>query len=174
MARSSSAFPMQRAPRLRTGITDPVALVISRSEVEQGDIAPVLARLRAFMTDRHEAWRYKGQVTLVVSGYEDDPRSLVDVPAVRDMLRRLEAAWDEWGYFLNQVDDSIKLLLACAAGASFPGDGRVQASGLRLQALMHRGLRGVDAVFRRFGFPDDERDITGAGLAEVFDQLQPD
>ena len=118
---------MSNKPRidLRPGITEPVVLLISRREVEQGDLASVLSRLKVFRATREDTWLYRGQMSLIVAGYDDDPRELVDIAAVRDLLRRLEAAWPFWAYFLNQVDDSIKILLSCAAGKRFLGRGAV-------------------------------------------------
>ena len=105
---------MSSGPRLdlRPGVTEPVVLMISRREVEAADRASVLSRLKVFLATREDAWRYRGQMTLVVDGYNHDPRELVDIPEVRALLRNLEAEWPYWAYFFNQVDDSIKLLLS--------------------------------------------------------------
>lgn len=53
------------------------------------------------------------------------PRELVDIPEVRALLRRLEAHWPYWAYFINRVDDSVELLLSCAACSRFLGRGAV-------------------------------------------------
>ena len=95
-------------------------------QVEQADLASVLSRLKVFLATPEDAWRYRGQMTLVVDGYNNDPRELVDIPEVRALLRRLEAEWPYWAYFFNQVDDSIKLLLSCVAGCRFLGRGAVE------------------------------------------------
>ena len=78
---------MAQHPRLdlRPGVSEPVVLLISRREVESGDIASVLSRLKPFLATREEAWRYRGQMTLVVDGYNNDPRELVDIPEVRTL-----------------------------------------------------------------------------------------
>ena len=49
----------------------------------------MLSRLKVFLATREDAWRYRGQMTLVVDGYNNDPRELVDIPEVRTLLRRL-------------------------------------------------------------------------------------
>jgi len=67
--------------------------MISRREVEAADLASVLSRLKVFLATREDAWLYRGQMTLVVDGYNNDPRELVDIPEVRALLRRLEAEW---------------------------------------------------------------------------------
>lgn len=135
---------MAQSPRLdlRPGVTEPVVLLISRREVEAGDIASVLSRLKPFLATREEAWRYRGQMTLVVDGYNDDPRELVDMPAVRSILRQLEAGWPSWAYFFNQVDDSIKLLLSCVAGERFLGRGAVEMDADMVAAALSRGRPG--------------------------------
>ena len=104
---------MPQSPRLdlRPGVYEPVVLLVSRREVEAGDLASVLSRLKVFLAAREDAWRYRGQMTLVVDGDNNDPRELVDIPEVRTLLRGLESSWPQWAYFFNQVDDSIKLLL---------------------------------------------------------------
>ena len=78
---------MAQSPRLdlRPGVTEPVVLLISRREVEATDVLSIVSRLKPFLATREDAWRYRGQMTLVVDGYNDDPRELVDIPEVRAM-----------------------------------------------------------------------------------------
>lgn len=155
---------------LRPGVFEPVVLLISRREVEQADLASVLSRLKVFLATREDAWRYRGQMTLVVDGYNHDPRELVDIAEVRSLLRRLEAEWPYWAYFFNQVDDSIKLLLSCVAGRRFPGNGAVEMDGEQVAAAMARAFGGMNAVFERFGFPEDELELMSRGFVEVLQQ----
>ena len=72
---------MPQSPRLdlRPGVSEPVVLLISRREVEAGDLASVLSRLKVFLATREDAWLYRGQMTLVVDGYNNDPRELSTV-----------------------------------------------------------------------------------------------
>jgi hypothetical protein len=155
---------------LRPGVTEPVVLMISRREVEQGDLASVLARLKVFLATREDAWLYRGQMTLVVDGYNDDPRELVDIPQVRTLLRNLEAEWPYWAFFFNQVDDSIKLLLSCAAGSRFLGRGAVEMDAQRVSAVLSHGFAGMNEVFERFDFPEDELELMSRELVEVLEQ----
>jgi hypothetical protein len=130
----------------------------------------VLSRLKVFRATREDAWRYRGQMTLVVDGYNNDPRELVDIPEVRTLLRRLEAAWPFWAYFFNQDDDSIKLLLSCAAGHRFLGRGAVEIDAeLVAQALAH-GFGGMNLIFEESGFPESELEAMSLGVLEVLEQ----
>ena len=109
-------------------------------------------------------------MTLVVDGYNDDPRELVDIPEVRTLLRRLEAEWPYWAFFFNQVDDSIKLLLSCVAGARYLGRGAVEMDADLVTAAMARAFGGMNAVFERFNFPEDELELMSRGFVEVLQQ----
>jgi len=106
---------MFQQPRLdrRPGVSEPVVLLISRREVDEGDIASVLSRLKVCLANREDAWLYPGADDTHRCSYDNDPRELVDIHEVRSLLRALETSWPQWAYFFNQVDDSIKLLLSC-------------------------------------------------------------
>ncbi|KPF61697.1 hypothetical protein D621_00225 [beta proteobacterium AAP51] len=155
---------------LRPGVTEPVVLLISRREMEQGDLASVLSRLKVFQATREDAWLYRGQMSLVVNGYNDDPRELVDIPEARKLLARLEAEWPYWAFFFNQVDDSIKLLLSCAAGKHFYGGGAVEMDPERISQVLGHGFGGLNTLFERFGFPEAELEAQSRGLFEVLQQ----
>jgi hypothetical protein len=163
---------MAQRPRLdlRPGVFEPVVLLISRREVEAGDLASVLSRLKPFLATREDAWRYRGQMALAVDGYNNDSRELVDIAEVREMLRRLESSWPHWAYFFNQVDDSIKLLLSCVAGSRFLGRGAVEMDADMVAAALGRAFGGMNAIFDRFGFPEDELEKLSNGLVEVLEQ----
>ena len=163
---------MSQSPRLdlRPGVSEPVVLMISRRQVEAADLDSVLSRLKVFLATREDAWRYRGQMTLVVDGYNNDPRELVDVPEVRALLRGLETEWPYWAYFFNQVDDSIKLVLSCVAGSRFLGRGAVEMDADLVAAALARAFGGMNMIFERFGFPEDELEKMSSGLVEVLQQ----
>jgi hypothetical protein len=99
--------------RLRPAVADPVILMLSRGQVETGDLAEPLQLLRRITADRHTAIDFCGRISLVVDGYNDDPRELFEIPEVRAYIKRLDQAWPNWFFFLSQADESIKLLESC-------------------------------------------------------------
>jgi hypothetical protein len=163
---------MTTTPRLdlRRGVTEPVVLVISRRQVETGDIASVLAELKPFLATREDAWLYRSQMVLVVDGYNDDPRELVDIAEVRAFLQALEGEWPYWAFFFNQVDDSLLILLSCLCGASYPGGGAVEMDLGKLQEVLTRGFGGMKSIFEKHGFPEEELESMSRGLMEVLEQ----
>lgn len=64
--------------------------------------------------------------------------------------------WPQWAYFLNQVDDSLKLLLSCVAGRTFLGVGAVEIDAELVASVLSRASNGMNMVCDRFGFPDAE------------------
>lgn len=165
-------FCMTTTPRLdlRRGVTEPVVLVVSRRQVETVDIASVLTELKPFLATREDAWLYRNQMALVVDGYNEDPRELVDIAEVRAFLQALERSWPYWAYFFNQVDDSLIIFLSCLCGAHYPGGGAVEIDLGKLQEVLMRGFGGMNSIFEKYGFPEKELELMSRGLMEVIEQ----
>lgn len=121
------------------------------------------------MSTREDAWLYRGQMALVVDGYGDDPRELVEIAELRDFLRLLEGHWPYWAFFFNQVDDSLLVFLACVCGEGYPGGGAAQIDLLQLRATLARGFAAMNSVFGRHGFPESELELMSRGLMEVIE-----
>ncbi|MEO8122125.1 MAG: hypothetical protein ABI606_22715 [Rhodoferax sp.] len=163
---------MTQLPRfdLRPGITEPVVLLVSRRAVDAGDVASIASKLKPMLANREDAWRYRGQMTLIIDGYDNDARELVDILEVRVFLRNLDQVWPYWAYFFNQVDDTIKLYLSCLCGAAFPGGGAVELDTQKLQEVLMDGFTAMNGIFERFGFPEDELETHSRGVIEVLEQ----
>ncbi|MBK7676957.1 MAG: hypothetical protein IPJ27_20595 [Candidatus Accumulibacter sp.] len=113
--------------RLRPGVAEPVILMFSRRQVETCDVDEPLELLRSLTADRRTAIEFCGRISLVVDGYNDDPRELFEVPEVRAYIKRLDLAWPYWFFLLSQIG------------------GVNQAPG-ELLVRDHRGLPGVTSV----------------------------
>lgn len=151
---------------LRPGVTDPVVLQISRREVEAGDVQSVVGRLNETFASADAIWRYCGQMSLVIDGYLDDVRELVDITEVRQFVRQLDQSWPYWAFFFNQVDDSLKLYLSCLCGGFFPGGGAVEIDGKKLGLALQRGFAAMNAIFDDNGFLDDKLEVLSNGVIE--------
>ena len=154
---------------LRPGVTEPVVLMISRRQVQERDLASVLESLKPFTAAREDAWLYRGQMALVVDGYNDDRRELVDIIEVRAFLKSFYEAWPYWGYFFNQVDDSIKILGSCVCGVAFPGSGAVEMDVEKLGEFLRRGFDGMNMLFDQHGFSEPELEVMSLGFAQYMD-----
>ena len=92
-------------------------ILVSRREVDAGDIASELSRQKSFLATRDDAWLDRGQMTLVVDDYNQAPRELVDIHEVRTSLRALESSGPPRAYFFNQVDTASLCSRPASPGA---------------------------------------------------------
>lgn len=157
---------------LRSGVTDPVVLMFSRREVEveAGDAGAAVRRLTSLFDTPEAIWRYRGQVALVVDGYNDDPRELVDVPEVRAFLIEFTQQWPYWAFFFNQVDDSIKLLSSCLCASRFLGHGQIEIDAEKLRRFLLTGFAAMNSIFDDHGFPESVLKEMSDGVIEVIEQ----
>ena len=157
-------------PTPQPEVTEPVIIMISRDQVEANDMASVTKPLRALLASREACWGYRGQVSLAVSGYEEDPRELVDIAALRSFLGDFTLQWPYWGFFFNQVDDSLILLGSCVCGKSYPGAGMVEMDIEKIKQFLLDGFDGMQELFSQHGFPEAELEAMSRGLIGVMEQ----
>ena len=155
---------------LRPGVTEPVVLMFSRREVEAGDPSASVVRLKTLFDTPEAIWRHRGQVALVVDGYNDAPRELIDIPKVRIFLTRFNAKWPYWAFYFNQVDDSIKILLSCLCARRFLGRGQVEIDPEKLRRFLMAGFQAMNSLFDEHGFPESELEAMSNGVLEVVEQ----
>lgn len=155
---------------LRPGLSEPVVFVISRQQVEALDLDESLDFLHSLVPTAHphHAWAYKGRLSLVISGYDADPRELFEIPEVCRYLRALDEQWPFWLFFFNQVDDSIKLIALCLASSIeiVPGAAHIDPDGLR--GFMERGFTAVNYLFESYGFPESENEALSMEVSRLF------
>ncbi len=163
---------------LRPAVIDPVVFVITRQQIQDADIESSLGFLRSLVPTEHpeHAWAYKGRLSLVISGYDSDPRELFEIPEVCHYLRSLDAEWPFWLFFLNQADESIKMLAMCLASTLevTPGAAHIDPEGLT--HFLERGFAAVNYLFDSYGFPESENEVLSMGVSQIFanSQIDPD
>jgi hypothetical protein len=155
---------------LRPWLSDPVVFVISRQQIEASDFEEPLDFLRSLVPTAHphHAWAYKGRLSLVISGYDKDPRELFEIPEVCRYLRVLDEQWPFWLFFFNQVDDSIKLIALCLASSTevVPGAAHIDPDGLR--RFLERGFTALNYLFESYGFPESENEALSMDVSRLF------
>ncbi len=155
---------------IRPGLSDPVVFVISRQQVEALDLDEPLDFLHSLVPTAHphHAWAYKGRLSLVIAGYETDPRELFEIPEVCGYLRALDEQWPFWLFFFNQVDDSIKLIALCLASSIevVPGAAHIDPDGLR--RFLERSFTALNYLFESYGFPESENEALSTEVSRLF------
>ena len=88
-----------------------IVFKVSRSEIDSQNISSSLDRLLVMTDSRTNVLRYRESMALLVSGYDDDPRELVEIPEVRSFFRKLTSEWPHWFWFLARGFGAINLLM---------------------------------------------------------------
>lgn len=149
-----------------------VVLEITRSEIERCHVASALERLHVLTDTAENARRYKGSLTFVVGGYDQDPRELPQIPEVVAYFRALASAWPHWLWFTVPKSGVFPLLFSLLCdGKSVPNpaggathlvdDAQIRAT---LLDLLNRGM----PLFATYGFDDKEIE---AALTGALDEL---
>lgn len=147
-------FPMKNFQHHTPEEAEPVILLISRQQVEENNMSSVLEMLRILTASREDIWRYRQQMSLVVDGYQTDPRELVDIVQVRSFLREFAMQWPYWSFFFTHDDISIILLASCCCGSEYPGGGRVAIDYKKLQMFLTQGFNALNLLFEKHGFSE--------------------
>lgn len=89
-----------------------LVLAISRQEIERGLVGDAADRLLQ-ITDHPVLARHAAdRLVLWVSGYDEDPRELGQIPEVCAFFRALHAHWPFWLAYLNEEGAQLPLLLS--------------------------------------------------------------
>jgi hypothetical protein len=162
--------------RLSPAKDELMILVIHRDEVEAGDIAPVLQQLE-FMTETRElAERWEGRIAVVFNGWDDDPREVVEIPAVRRYFADLTEAWPYWLHFIEKVGDTLPLVL----GLLCLGHREAIAPGLigwafedleEVRRLLLHLFVLQNALYERLGLPESMNQRISEEVAQLLESV---
>lgn len=89
---------------------DFIAMVFSRREVESGNISDALDRLLGISDCAEHVRKFKDGLTLIFSGYENDPRELHQIPEAVAFFRKLNSHWPYWLHFVEKDDVTLGLV----------------------------------------------------------------
>lgn len=83
-------------------VADALTYFASREQVESSEINDAL-HFFVRLLEPGTAQRFKSRVLFGISGYDEDPRELHQVPEVRSWMRELDLVFPYWFYFLARV-----------------------------------------------------------------------
>jgi hypothetical protein len=89
-----------------------LVLAISRQEIERGRVGDAVDRLLQITDEPGLARHAADRLVLWVSGYDDDPRPLGQIPQVRAFFQQVHAHWPYWLAYLAPETDQLPLLLS--------------------------------------------------------------
>jgi len=93
--------------------TDFLSIVVSRYEIETVNLSTIQNILINLLTDRSTMLSFFERVELGVSGYENDPRELWNIPEVKNYFKQLDEKFPYWFFFLSKQGHGLKLIAFC-------------------------------------------------------------
>lgn len=149
-------------------LEDPIIFGIHRKQIEAFDLESSLSFLQTLvpLRDPQYVWSWKGGLSLSISGYDDDPRELFEIPEVRRYLHGLDQEWPFWLFFLTPP--SIRLVGMCLASAVTIAPGKVFLPPENFYRFMERGFEAVNHLFDHYGFPESENEALSEVVSQVF------
>lgn len=131
------------------------SIVISRRDIQQGDISSTLSSLKQLLNPE-AAIRYCEKVDIGVHGYDDDPRELNEMPEVRDFINRLDAEFPYWCYYLSKRALGLGFIFSCFCPPF-----------LTPQARERVWLERIAGYLTKRGFPAMNHICAAAGCSEA-------
>lgn len=89
-----------------------VLIEFSRHNIEAGYVSSAISRLYSLTDSFENIVAYQNCVSFTISGYDDDPRELPEIPEVRRFMRQVVLEWPHWIWFLVRGSGSIPLLMS--------------------------------------------------------------
>lgn len=135
---------------------DFVTIVISRRDIETGDIQSTASSLAKFLNP-DAALRYCEKVEVGVHGYDDDARELNEIPEVREFVYRLDAEFPYWCYFLSKRGTGLMFVLSCFCPPYLTAEARDRIWRERIgDYLTKRGFPAMNHLCAAVGCSEDE------------------
>jgi len=150
-----------------------VIIQVERSDIEEGNIEPLVGVLSTFISSREVIQSLQGKVEIVIHGYDNDPRALADIHEVREFLRRLDAVFPYWFWFLSTMGDGLKLMFLCLAAVSPLEGGQRAFHPNDLMQFLLSHFASMNELFQRFGLPPGLNKRVSDNVTDYFINLAP-
>jgi hypothetical protein len=154
--------------RFRPAVMEPIYLVFSREQIEAHDISEPLQVLRQLAGNPEKGLAACGRISLVIDGYNSDPRELFEVPEVRGYIKALDDMWPYWFYFLSQADDSIKIVESCLCESIEVIPGVTSIDNEQLDVYLTRHFSAMNHYCEALNLPESRIEELSEGIISLF------
>lgn len=146
----------------RPNAKDPelVVLEIGRTHVERNDLQTWVEVLSRLTESGPMAAAYEGMLSVAITGYEDDPRELYEIPEVLRYIRALTEAWPYWFHFCERPMRSLELVFMThidLVRVKTIGQHKIGVSVVserQFSQAMMRLFNGLNSLYEEHGWPD--------------------
>ncbi len=136
---------------------DPLVVVVSRSEVEAGDILPSLGVLRPLTGSPETAREFYEPVDIAFHGYDHVTLELFEIPEVREFVHKLDEEFPFWLFFLSKRYPGLQCLLLCFLPPFLTEEGRAETFPERIgQLLTKRWIPAMNHICEYVAFSEQQ------------------
>ena len=151
-----------------------IVLNLTRQEVEDANVASALERLHIIADTLESAMRYRESLVFMVSGYDEDPRELPEIPQVRTFFARLVQEWPHWLWFLARDVGAIALFMSLLCTVKIhrsPGNyGTEFVNLVEMEAILGALFERGNAMFNAYGISNE---LATASAQSAVAELRP-
>jgi hypothetical protein len=153
--------------RFRPAVMEPIFLVFSREQIDAHDISEPLQVLRQLAGNPEKAVAACGRISLVIDGYNTDPRELFEIPEVRRYIKALDDMWPYWFFFLSQADDSIKVVESCLCDSIEVVPGVTSVDNEQLNTCLTRHFSALNHYCESINLPESRIQEISEGIISL-------
>jgi len=154
-----------------------VVVTITREDIEACNTAPALRSLNRLVDSRDALEASDGTISLLVSGYDDDPRELHLIPEVRTYFQRLDENFPFWFHVCTRIEHTLRLLfmlLADLTPATHPNNAASTTyyfANDDLHLFISQRMEAMDSLHAKYGFSEEKSQRIGELVLNYFDSL---
>jgi hypothetical protein len=154
-----------------------VIVTISRADIESGNTKPALASLNQLVASATTLEDSNGTISLIISGYDYDPRELHMIGEVRDYFKALDEDFPYWFHVCTRIEHSLRMLFLILVNmmpvtdTAQSGVASAQFANDDLNDFINRHFDAVDNLYAKHGFPEQENQPITALVMNYFQSL---
>jgi hypothetical protein len=154
-----------------------VVVTITREDIEACNTAPALRSLNCLVDSMEALEASDGTISLLVSGYDDDPRELHLIPEVRAYFQRLDENFPFWFHVCTRIEHTLRLLfmlladLTPAARADDPSSTSYYFANDDLHLFISQRMDAMDSLHAKYGFSEEKSQRIGELVLNYFESL---
>lgn len=154
-----------------------VIVTIERNDIERQNTAPALESLERLIASRQALEASNGTISLMVSGYDDDPRELHLIPEVRCYFQVLDDQFPFWCHICTRIEHSLRMVFTMLAELTPvaledpPGAIGYRFSNDDLNAFVEQRLMAMQTLHARHGFDPKESEQIAELVINYFSSI---
>ena len=138
-------------------IADKIVLFIPQKVIEANDYSFVLNIFDDVLKDLSLIRKFKNQVTIGFDGYDDEPKEVFEITAIRNYIQQLTLKFPYWFYFINLDDHSLRILMLILCKFDKIHDGwKVKINHEELDTVTAHLLKHLITFYENNSLPEQE------------------